>query len=81
MAGRNKNVHVVPQQKGNPWAVKQEGSQKPESTHRTQRAAQDAARKIAKQNHSEVVTHRPNGQIRDSDSYGNDPNPPRDTKH
>jgi len=27
------------------------------------------------------VTHRPNGQIRDKDSYGPDPCPPRDTKH
>jgi hypothetical protein len=27
------------------------------------------------------VIHRRDGTIRDSDSYGNDPNPPRDTKH
>ena len=36
---------------------------------------------MAKQNHSEVVIHRMNGKIRDSDSYGNDPNPPKDTKN
>jgi hypothetical protein len=31
----------------------------------------------------EVVIHRPNGQIRDSDTVapGNDPNPPRDQQH
>jgi hypothetical protein len=28
-----------------------------------------------------VVIHRRNGQIRDSDSYGGDPCPPRDRKH
>jgi hypothetical protein len=81
MATRKRNVHVVPQKTGNPWAVKQAGKSKPESSHRTQRAAQQAAQIIAKKNKSEVVTHRPNGQIRDSDSYGNDPNPPRDMKH
>lgn len=74
-----KNVHVVPA--GRKWAVKTEGEKSPESTHLTQHAAEDAARRIAKQNQSEVVIHRPNGQIRDKDSYGNDPCPPKDTKH
>lgn len=74
-----KNVHVVPA--GRQWAVKPEGSSTPTSTHRTQHAAEDAGRRIAKQNESELVIHRPNGQIRDKDSYGGDPNPPKDTKH
>ena len=73
-----KNVHVVPNGKG--WAVKPEGAAKPLSTHRTQGAASDAGRKVAKQNQSELVIHRPNGQIRDKDSYGNDPCPPKDKK-
>lgn len=34
--------------------------------------AEDAARRIAKRIESEAVTHRPNGQIRDKDSFGND---------
>ena len=74
-----KNVHVVPS--GNGWAVKQEGRATPVSNHRTQGAAAKAAIPVAKRNHSEVVTHRRNGQIRDSDSYGNDPHPPTDKKH
>lgn len=73
------NVHVVP--RGNGWAVKQEGRVTPISNHRTQGAAQDAGRRIAQRNESELVIHRPNGQIRDKDSFGNDPNPPRDTRH
>lgn len=73
-----KNVHVVPD--GKNWAVKPEGS-KPVSKHRTQDAAEDAGRRLAKKNESELVIHRPNGQIRDKDTYGNDPNPPKDTKH
>jgi hypothetical protein len=71
-----KNVHVVPN--GNGWAVKQEGKSAPLSTHRTQGNAESAGRSIAKQNESEIVIHRPNGQIRDKDSFGADPCPPKD---
>jgi hypothetical protein len=73
------NVHVVPS--GNGWAVKQEGRSTPLSNHRTQGAAENAARPVARRNESELVVHRPNGQIRDKDSYGNDPHPPTDRKH
>ena len=73
-----KNVHIVPQ--GKKWVVKPEGS-KPISSHKTQTAAAAAGKKVAKKNESELVIHRPNGQIRDKDSYGNDPNPPKDKKH
>jgi hypothetical protein len=75
---KGKNVHVVPH--GNQWQVKPEGG-RPVSNHRTQGAAEDAARPIAKRNESEVVIHRPNGQIRDKDSFGNDSHPPKDKKH
>ncbi|MBL9080886.1 MAG: DUF2188 domain-containing protein [Planctomycetales bacterium] len=74
-----KSVHVVPS--GNQWAVKPEGSSTPTSVHRTQHAAENAGRRVAQQNQSELVIHRPNGQIRDKDSYGNDPVPPKDAKH
>ena len=74
-----KNVHVVPS--GNGWAVKTEGTAKPLSNHRTQQAASDAGRKVAQQRQGELVIHRPNGQIRDKDSFGNDSCPPKDTKH
>jgi hypothetical protein len=74
-----KNIHVVPN--GKRWAVKPEGAEKPVSNHQIQLAAAQAGRKVAKQNQSELVIHRPNGQIRDKDSYGKDPCPPRDSKH
>ena len=70
-----KNQHVVPHENG--WAVKGAGNRKATSIHRTQEAARKAARNIAINQKSEVVIHRPNGQIRDKDSYGNDPFPPR----
>jgi len=76
---KGKDIHVVPQ--GDKWAVKPEGASTPLSTHRTQGAALEAGRREARRNESELVIHRANGQIRDKDSYGNDPNPPRDRKH
>lgn len=37
-------------------------------------------RDIAIRQQSELVIHDRHGRIRDKDSYGNDPCPPRDTK-
>jgi hypothetical protein len=47
----------------------------------TQKAAIEQARQQAIRGKVEVVIHRKDGKIRDSDSYGNDPNPPKDQKH
>jgi uncharacterized protein YdaT len=74
-----KNQHVVPHQGG--WAVRKEGGRKVTAKTRTQQEAIEVARQIARNQGSEVVIHRPDGRIRDKDSYGKDPHPPRDTKH
>lgn len=74
-----KNQHVVPHPDG--WAVRREGSERAGSVHPTQGDAIDRARQSARRDRSEVVIHRPNGEIRDKDSYGNDPCPPKDKKH
>jgi len=74
-----KNIHVVPH--GDAWAIRKEGSERVSSTHTTQGDAIQQARTQAQQIGGEVFIHRPNGQIRDRDSYGNDPNPPKDTKN
>ncbi|MFM5648703.1 DUF2188 domain-containing protein [Aeromonas veronii] len=73
MAG--KNQHVVPHENG--WAVKGEGNQKATSVHNTQQQAIDAARDIARNQQSELVIHRLDGRIRDKDSHGKDPFPPK----
>jgi len=74
-----KNQHVVPRGKG--WAVRPAGSNRTTSTHRSQGAAIRAARRAAINQRSEVVIHRSDGRIRDKDSYGPDPCPPKDRKH
>jgi Uncharacterized protein conserved in bacteria (DUF2188) len=70
-----KNQHVVPQ--GEDWAVRGAGNQKATSIHTTQAEAERAARDIAINQRSEVVIHRPDGRIRDKNSYGRDPHPPK----
>lgn len=71
-----KNQHVVPH--GKDWAVKGAGNDKYTSFHDSQKDAINKAREIAINQKSEVVIHNKQGQIRDKDSYGNDPCPPKD---
>lgn len=76
---KKRDIHVVPY--GDEWATRTEGAIRIGSRHPTQRAAIEQAREQAQRERVEVVIHRPNGQIRDSDSYGSDPTRSRDTKH
>lgn len=73
------NQHVTP--KGDKWQVKGAGNSKATKYFDTQKEAINYARDIAKNQGSEVIIHGRDGKIRDKDSYGNDPNPPKDTKH
>jgi len=77
---KKRDIHVVPHKDGG-WATKKEGASRAGSRHGTQKDAIDQAKGQAKREKVEVVIHRPNGQIRDSDSYGPDPHPPKDRKH
>lgn len=70
-----KNQHVVPHN-GN-WAVRGAGNQRVTKTAETQSQAIEIARNIAKNQGSEMFIHRPTGQIRERNSYGDDPFPPR----
>lgn len=74
-----KDQHVVPSSKE--WGVRGEGNSRLTSVHKTQKDAIDAARAIAENQKSEVVIHGRDGKIRDKDSYGSDPYPPKDLRH
>ena len=71
-----RDIHVVPHQDG--WATKKEGAGRAGHVTRTQQESADLARDQAQREKVEVVIHRRDGRIRESDSYGNDPNPPKD---
>jgi hypothetical protein len=79
MAMAKRDVHVVPHKDG--WATRREGAERVSRTFGTQRAAEDSGRVTAQRERVELVTHRRDGTVRDSDSYGRDPFPSRDRKH
>ena len=68
------NQHVVPH--GDDWAVKGAGNSRATRVVETQHEAIEIAREIARNQQSEMFIHRPNGQIRERNSYGNDSFPP-----
>ncbi len=70
-----KNQHVVKHSDG--WAVKGAGNEKATRVKETQQEAIDIAKQIAKNQQSEMLIHRRNGKIRERNSYGNDPFPPK----
>ena len=70
-----KNQHVVPH--GNNWAVRGEGNSKVTKQFDTQREAIQHARETAIKQESELFIHNQHGQIRERNSYGNDPFPPK----
>jgi hypothetical protein len=55
--------------------VRGEGDQRITGIYDTQQEAFERAREIAINQRSEVFIHRPNGQIRERNTYGDDPFP------
>ena len=73
---KGKNQHVTTHPDGG-WQVRGEGNRRATIRTSTQAEAIKIAREISKNQGSELVIHRQNGQIRDKDSHGNDPFPPK----
>ncbi|MGQ0484408.1 MAG: DUF2188 domain-containing protein [Hyphomicrobiales bacterium] len=71
-----KSQHVVANPSGG-WAVRQSGASRASRTFSTQTAAEKFARQAAKRAGSEVFIHRRDGTVRDRDSYGDGPFPPK----
>lgn len=76
--GKKRDIHVV--RHGDGWATRKEGAQRVGTIADTQREAIERAHSQAKREQVEVVIHGRDNKIRDSDSYGRDPNPPKDKK-
>lgn len=74
---RRGDVHVS--KSGAGWKVTQ--SSRTISTHQKQSTAIERGQKEARRNKVDLVTHGRDGTIRSKDSYGKDPNPPRDREH
>lgn len=70
-----KNQHVVPSDDG--WAVRSAGSKRATKVFSTQKEAISAARDIARRQRSELLVHGRDGRIREKNTYGKDPYPPK----
>jgi hypothetical protein len=70
-----RNQHVVRTEEG--WGIRGEGNQRLTSLHESQSQAIEAAREIARNQRCELLVHGRNGRIRERNSYGNDPYPPK----
>lgn len=64
-------IHTVPD--GDGWANRRQGSDRASGRFDTQAEAIDAARETAQRERLEHFIHGQHGQIRDRNSYGNDP--------
>ena len=69
-----KSQHVVP--RGDKWAVRKAGAERVTRHFDTQQEAIEAARRIARNQGSDVFIFGRDGRIRGRDSVGNAPRPP-----
>ena len=78
---KKKNIHTVYNRDRKMWETKREGQKKPLASSHTKETAKEKSIKEAKKAEVEHVIHNKDGKISDKDSYGKDPNPPKDKIH
>lgn len=67
--------HVVPN--GGKWSVRRSGASRASGTFGTQQEAITKATEIARNQKTELYIHGRDGRIRERNSYGQDPHPPK----
>lgn len=72
---KGRNQHIVP--RGGGWAVQPAGAGRAASVHGTQAEAIARGREAARNQQSELLIHGRDGRIRERDSHGRDPHPPK----
>lgn len=70
-----KGVHVTP--RGGKWAVRSSGASRASRVVDTQREARNIAKEQAQRNGVELYVHGRDGRIRERNTYGKDPYPPK----
>ena len=71
-----KSNHVVPSSSG--CSVKKSGAERASRTFATKDKAVQYGRELSRNEKTELFVHKSNGMIQNRNSYGNDPNPPKD---
>ena len=72
-----KTHHVVPHSEGG-WDVKRGGASRASKHFDKKESAVDWGREVSRNQETEFRIHNRDGKISESDSHGNDPNPPKD---
>lgn len=72
---KNPGVHTVPH--GDDWANRRAGAERLSKVFDTKAEAQAAGRETARREKTEHIIHEKDGTIGESNSYGNDPHPPK----
>ncbi|GAB3348048.1 DUF2188 domain-containing protein [Arachidicoccus ginsenosidivorans] len=75
---KRKSNHVIPSSSG--WSVKKSGAERASKSFTTKEKAIEYGKKLSKTEKTELYIHKKNGIIQNKNSYGNDPNPPKDKK-
>ena len=70
------NVHVTQSPNGG-WQVIEATTLRVLATFRTQQEAIDYATRVARANSKEMLVHGRDGKIRERNTFGNDPHPPK----
>jgi hypothetical protein len=79
-SSKKPNIWVTQHTNGG-WQTKRENSDRASGKFPTQKDAIDSAISQAKKDGVEVIVQGKDGKIRSKDSYGRDPNPPKDKEH
>lgn len=78
----NKPIWVQYDADGKEWRAEREGGQRALTKGERKKEVVDRAREIAQNTESElIITKKEDHTVHQRESYGNDPNPPRDTEH
>jgi len=72
-----RDTHRVMPHKDGGWQIKRDGDERASHRGGTQSELIDTAREISRNQGTELQIHRRDGTIRQSDSHGNDPYPPK----
>ncbi len=69
------SIHITPHEDG--WQIKKAGNSKASKVCSTQKECIELGTQQAKRNGAELYIHNKQGKIREKNSFGNDPFPPK----
>lgn len=78
---KRKEIHVVPNADRGGWDAKRNNAERASKHFEKKEDAMQWSKEKAKKDGAELIPHKRDGKIQNPNSYGNDPNPPKDQRH